>query len=52
MIVQDVADGKGNWALLDLPVPLEPIIIDLDRSLEEQLPRGLYLEAAKKMLKR
>lgn len=36
--------------LLDLPVPLEPVEIDLDRPLEEQLPVGVYLEAAKKMI--
>ena len=37
-------------AILDLPVPLEPIIVDLDIPLEDQLPPGIYLEAARKML--
>lgn len=37
--------------LLDLPLPMEPIIVDLDTPLEDQLPPGLYLEAAKKMLR-
>lgn len=35
-----------KMAILDLPVPLEQIIIDLDRPLEEQLPQGRYLDAA------
>lgn len=39
-----------RMAILDLPIPLEPIIIDLDRPLEDQLPPGRYLEAAKKFL--
>ena len=43
-------NGSGNYALLDLPVPLEPVIVDLDKPINEQLPPGLYLEAAKKML--
>ena len=43
-------DGSGNMALLDLPLPLEPVIVDLDRPLEDQLPKGLYLEAARKLL--
>ena len=37
-------------AILDLPVPLEPVIVDLDIPLEDQLPPGIYLEAARKML--
>ena len=37
-------------AILDLPLPLEPVIVDLDVPLEEQLPPGIYLEAARKML--
>lgn len=48
---QDVADGKGNWVMFDLPVPLEPVILDIWRPLEEQLPPGRYLDAAKAMLK-
>jgi len=44
-------NGSGNFALLDLPVPLEPVIVDLDRPLEEQFPAGIYLDAAKKMIK-
>lgn len=43
-------EGTGNMALLDLPLPLEPIIVDLDRPLEEQLPKGIYLDAARKLL--
>ena len=43
-------EGTGNFVLLDLPVPLEPVIVDLDRPLEEQLPPGRYLEAARKMI--
>jgi len=43
-------NGSGNYAILDLPVPLEPVIVDLDRPLEDQLPEGLYLEAAKKLM--
>jgi hypothetical protein len=48
---QDVADGKGTWVMFDLPVPLEPVILDIERPFEEQLPHGSYLEAANKMLK-
>jgi len=44
-------EGTGNFVLLDLPVPLEPVIVDMDRPLDEQLPQGRYLEAAKKMIK-
>ncbi len=44
-------DGAGNFVLLDLPVPLEPVIVDMDRPLEEQLPAGLYLDAARSMIK-
>ena len=40
----------AEMAILDLPIPLEPVIIDLKRPLEEQLPAGEYLEAAKRML--
>ena len=43
--------GTGNFALLDLPVPLEPVIVDLDRPLEDQLPIGIYLDEARKLLK-
>lgn len=43
-------DGTGNFVLLDLPLPLEPVIVDMDRPLEDQLPPGLYLEAARKMI--
>jgi len=50
MNVSDVAKGKGTWVLLDLPVPLEPVMVDIDRPLEDQLPRGPYLEAAQAML--
>ena len=39
-----------NIVILDLPVPLDPVEVDLDRPLEDQLPAGLYLEAAKAML--
>ena len=38
-----------NRVLLDLPIPLEPVEVDLDIPLEEQL-HGLYLEAAKKII--
>ncbi len=44
-------EGTGNFALLDLPLPLEPVIVDLDRPLEDQLPQGRYLEAARQMIK-
>ena len=40
----------SNYAILDLPVPLEPVIVDLNRPLSEQLPPGQYLEAAEKMV--
>lgn len=40
-----------KMAILDLPLPLEPVEIDLDEPIEKQLPPGLYLEAAKRMLK-
>lgn len=50
MTVQDVADGKGTWVMLDLPLPMEPVIVDLDRPLEDQLPAGPYLDAARKMI--
>lgn len=43
-------DDVRNAAILDLPLPLEPVIVDLDRPLEEQLPPGPYLDAAKEML--
>ena len=39
-----------KWVILDLPLPLEPICVDLNRPLEEQLPKGHTYEAAKKML--
>ena len=39
-----------NWVILDLPSPHEPITVDLDKPLEDQLPPGTTLEAAKKML--
>lgn len=42
-------EGTGNFVLLDLPIPMEPVIIDMDRPLEDQLA-GQYLEAAKKMI--
>lgn len=35
--------------LLDLPAPLEPVEVDMDRPLEEQLA-GAYLAAAKKVI--
>ena len=38
-------------AILDLPQPFEPVFVDLDRPLEDQLPAGAVLEAAKKCLK-
>ena len=41
---------EENWALLDLPVPLEPVMVDLNQPLEEQL-FGMYLKAAKEMLR-
>jgi hypothetical protein len=50
MTVDDVAKGRGTWVLLDLPVPLEPVLVDIDRPLEDQLPAGRYLDAAQKML--
>lgn len=37
--------------LLDLPVPLEPVEVDLTRPPEEQLS-GIYLEEARKMIER
>lgn len=43
---------KGNPAVLDLPLPHEPVLVDLDRPLEEQLPAGPCLEEAKKMMAR
>lgn len=46
----DIEKGGGEWAVLDLPVPLEPVIVDLNRPMEDQLPKGPYLDAAKKML--
>lgn len=38
--------------ILDLPVPLDPVEVDLSLPLESQLPKGPYLDAAKKMLAR
>lgn len=29
--------GTGNFGLIDLPVPYEPVIVDLDKPLEDQL---------------
>lgn len=43
-------EGSGNYVILDLPLPLEPIIIDMDKPLEDQLPAGIYLDAANEML--
>jgi hypothetical protein len=42
-------DGTGNWAILDLPF-LDPVFVDLDKPLEDQLPPGPVLEAARKLL--
>lgn len=36
--------------ILDLPDWLDPIIVDVNRPLEEQLPPGRILEAAKKLV--
>lgn len=41
--------GTGNMALLDLPELSEPLFVDLDRPLEDQV-QGRYLEAARKLL--
>lgn len=45
-------EGSGNFAILDLPVPMEPVLVDLDRPLADQLPGPLYLAAAMKLLGR
>lgn len=42
--------GTGNFAILDLPLPYDPVIVDLDRPLEDQLPKGPCLDAAVKLL--
>jgi hypothetical protein len=46
----DLVSGKGRWVMLDLPLPYEPVFVDMERPLEEQLPAGPCLEAAKKMV--
>lgn len=38
-----------NIVVLDLPLPLEPVEVDLDVPLEKQLA-GIYLEEARTML--
>ena len=38
-------------AILDLELPYEPVCVDLDIPLEDQLPVGPCLEAAKRCLK-
>lgn len=38
-------------AILDLALPFEPVCVDLDIPLEDQLPAGPYLEAAKQCIK-
>ena len=38
-------------AILDLELPYEPVFVDLDIPLEDQLPPGPVLEAARKCLK-
>lgn len=50
MTFYDLEEGKGNWVILDLPIPLGPVLIDIERPIEEQLPQGIYLEAARKMI--
>lgn len=40
----------SRQVILDLPLPLEPVEVDLDLPLEAQLPAGVYLEAARKMV--
>jgi hypothetical protein len=40
----------SKLVILDLPVPLEPVLVDLEQPIEEQLPPGRYLDAAIKML--
>ena len=37
--------------ILDLPLPFDPLEVDIDRPLEEQLPQGSVLNAAKDFLK-
>lgn len=36
-------DGEGNFVLVDLPAPYEPVIIDMDKTLESQFPKGPFL---------
>jgi len=45
-----MTEREERWTILDLPVPLEPVIVDLNRPLEDQLPHGQYLDAARKMV--
>lgn len=49
-IKKALQNAEERWAILDLPVPMEPVCVDLSRPLEEQLMPG-YLEAARKLLK-
>lgn len=39
----------GTWAILDLPLPMEPVCVDLEIPLEQQLPPH-YAEAARVLL--
>ncbi len=45
----EIEKGAGTWAILDLPVPLEPVLVDLDRPMEDQLPER-YAEAARQFI--
>lgn len=40
------------WTVMDMPYWMEPIIVDINRPLEDQLPKGPYLDEALKILAR
>jgi len=36
--------GEGNFVIVDLPLPYEPTIVDMDKTLESQFPKGPFLD--------
>lgn len=50
MTVDEAIAQPGQMVIFDLPMPYDPVLVNVDRPLSEQLPAGPCLEAAKKML--
>ncbi len=42
--------GTGNFIMLDLPLPYDPVIVDLDAPLETQFPGEVHRAIVVKML--